>query len=198
MGEYMIIDIMKQRSSVKHFSNKEVSENDLKKILEAGRLSPSGGNEQPWIFGVIRDKNKINEVSKIAYNQEWIKSANVLIVLCTTIVEDERDGRGIQIRRFPEYKSEIENMNKELYSSLNSEEHQTKIPGTIIMLQAFELGIKSRWISYFKVKELAKLVKLPALCIPSELIALGYSDEEIQKNSKKLYEEIVFYEEYSK
>ncbi len=41
------------------FSDKKISQEIINYILEAGRLSPSGGNEQPWKFGVINDKDLI-------------------------------------------------------------------------------------------------------------------------------------------
>lgn len=55
-------------------------------------------------------------ISEIAYNQSWIKSAPLLVVLCVAIVEDSRGGRDIQKYRFPKWGKEIENMDKELYS----------------------------------------------------------------------------------
>ena len=48
------LDIMKNRRSCRSFiPGKSVSEEDLLKIVEAGRLSPSGCNSQPWKFIVV-------------------------------------------------------------------------------------------------------------------------------------------------
>lgn len=44
----MLLDILKQRKSVRKFSDKELTDQEINYILEAGRLFPSGGNEQPW------------------------------------------------------------------------------------------------------------------------------------------------------
>ncbi len=44
---------------MRDFSDKKISQEIINYILEAGRLSPSGGNEQPWKFGVINDKDLI-------------------------------------------------------------------------------------------------------------------------------------------
>jgi nitroreductase len=46
-------------------------------MLEAARLSPSGGNEQPWMFGVITDRLLIKQISKLAHGQKWIASAPI-------------------------------------------------------------------------------------------------------------------------
>lgn len=166
-------------------------------ILEAGRLSPSGGNEQSWMFGVIIDKDMIKKVAEIAYNQKWIESASFLIVLCTFIVEKERGGREIQQARFPKISGIIESMDNEIYSCLNMEEHQTKIPGTHMVLAALEHGIASTWVSYFDVDRMSMLLNLPTACIASEILAFGYPTNKKEPVKKKSLEEITFYNVFS-
>lgn len=194
----MLMDIVKKRCSVRNFEEKEISRDIIDAILEAGRLSPSGGNEQAWKFGVITDRSLIERISEVSYKQSWIKTSPLLIILCTAIVEDERGAREIQKRRFPKHREAISGMDKYLYSALNSEEHQTKIPGTHMMLQALEYGIYSTWISYFEVDKVSSLLVLPKLCIPSEIIAFGYPSEEPYPNDKKSKDEIVFFNEFDK
>jgi nitroreductase len=196
MGYKSIIDLLNKRWSVRKFKDKEISGEVIDYIVEAGRLSPSGGNEQPWLFGVINDREKIKSVSEAAYNQKWIATAPLLIILCTKIVEDERGARDIQTARFPHLKDEIVNMEKELYSSLNCEEHQTKIPGTHMCLAALEHGINSTWVSYFKVREVSQILNLPRNIIPSEIIVMGYPDEEFKNRRKKSKEEVLFINSY--
>ncbi|MTI65612.1 MAG: nitroreductase [Firmicutes bacterium] len=191
----MLLDLLKKRCSLRDFSSKDIEKEKIDYILKAGRLSPSGGNEQPWKFGVITNKDLIKKISNLAYNQKWINDANFLIVLCTIIVSDKRGGRDIQRARFPEFKDSINNMDKKLYSKLNQEEHQTKIPGTHMVLAALEQGIGSTWISYFKVEEVSKLLNLDKNCIPSEIIAFGYPKKKIKPKKKKSLDDIVFYNE---
>jgi nitroreductase len=88
-------------------------------------------------------------------------------------------------------------LDKELYSDINLEEHQTKIPGTIMMLQALEIGIYSTWISYFKVEEIKANLKVDDPYIPSEIIAFGYPDEEIIHRNKKAIKDITFYNHFN-
>jgi nitroreductase len=192
----MLIDILRKRCSIRSFEDKEIAPEMIDNILEAGRLSPSGGNEQAWKFGVITDKALIEQISEAAYKQSWIKTSPLLIVLCTTIVEDEKGAREIQKRRFPKYREAISDMDKYLYSALNSEEHQTKIPGTHMVLQALEYGIYSTWISYFEVDKVSSLIKLPKLCIPSEIIAFGYPEGEPSIRDKRCKEEITFFNKF--
>lgn len=193
----MILDLLKSRNSVRNFKDEDIPDVIIDYILEAGRLSPSGGNEQSWMFGVIDDKEIIKEISEIAYNQKWIVSAKLLIVLCTKIVQQEAGGRDIQLARYPKLSGEIKSMDDDIYSRLNLEEHQTKIPGTHMVLAALEKGVGSTWISYFDVDRLSKLMKLPNGLIASEIIAFGFPLKEQKSVSKKNLEDILFYNEFS-
>lgn len=76
----MIVELLKERYSERNFGTREVEIDIVDYIIEAGRLSASGGNEQPWKFGIINDRSMINEISKIAYNQSWIKTSSLLVV----------------------------------------------------------------------------------------------------------------------
>ncbi len=54
------------RRSVRNFSDRPVSEHLIRRIIEAGRHAPSGGNSQPWKFIVVTNKaliDRMNEVS---------------------------------------------------------------------------------------------------------------------------------------
>ena len=57
--QQLLEKVMMQRRDVRgnRFIDKEVSNNDIEKILRAGLLAPSVGFSQPWEFVVIRDKS---------------------------------------------------------------------------------------------------------------------------------------------
>lgn len=65
----MLLELLSNRCSVRNFKNKSISSDIVDLILEAGRLSPSGGDEQPWKFGVITDKELICQITELSYNQ---------------------------------------------------------------------------------------------------------------------------------
>jgi nitroreductase len=192
----MITDLLRKRSSVRRFQDKPVPEDVLQDILEAGRLSPSGGNEQPWTFSVITDRQLIARIAQIARQQEWIALSPLLIVLCTIPVPDEQGGRDIQMHRFPNYAQAIENMDQNLYWALNQEEHQTKIAGTHMALAALEHGVGSCWVSRFEVGRLSNLLKIPQGIIPSEILVFGYPSRQQLPVPKKALEAITFHNKY--
>jgi nitroreductase len=191
--EVVIVELLKSRFSVRRFQDRLVPGAVLEDILEAGRLSPSGGNEQPWAFGVIDDRALIGQVAEIAYRQQWIARAPLLIVLCTIGVPDSGGGRDIQKVRFPEYAEVIAEMDQALYWALNQEEHQTKIVGTHMAMAALEHGIGSCWVSRFDVDRLRDLLNLPTRHLPSEILVFGYPELEREPRPKKGLDEILFY-----
>ncbi len=192
----MITELLRHRFSTRTFQNRPVPGPVLQEILEAGRLSPSGGNEQAWAFGVITDPALIAQIAHTACGQEWMKHAPLLIVLCTLPVDDLRGGRDIQIQRYPAFADAIAGMDQDLYWALNQEEHQTKIAGTHMVLAALEHGVGSCWVSRFDVKGLADLLKLPESHIPSEILVFGYSEHPQKPVWKKTLKELVFFDRY--
>jgi nitroreductase len=192
----MIVNLLRKRVSARKFQDKLIPDDALHEILEAGRLSPSGGNEQPWVFGVITDPALIAQIAEAACGQMWIAKAPLLIVLCVAVVPDERGGRDIQVHRYPEYADIITQMDKELYSALNQEEHQTKIAGTHMALTALEHGVGSCWVSRFEVRRVAELLHLPEGTIPAEILVLGYAEKVQKPTGKKSLGEVVFYDTF--
>jgi nitroreductase len=193
----MIIELLQNRFSVRKYEDRPVPQEVLHTMLEAGRLSPSGGNEQPWKFGVLTDRQLITRVAALACGQTWLANAPLLIVLCAVPVEDARGGRDIQCQRYPQLADDIRKIDQDLYWMLNQEEHQTKIAGAHMALAALEYGIGSCWVSRFDVPALARLLGLPSGILPAEVLAFGYPAHIRKAPAKKFLEEIVFYNRYS-
>ena len=57
----------------------QVSDELIEQILEAGRLTPSGLNNQPWRFAIIKDKQLRMEISKLTRCSKIVQSAHILI-----------------------------------------------------------------------------------------------------------------------
>ncbi|MCF0229934.1 MAG: nitroreductase family protein, partial [Parasporobacterium sp.] len=55
-------EMLLKRESCRDFHKKPVSRDDLVKIVEAGRLSPSGCNSQPWKFIVADEPEALEGV----------------------------------------------------------------------------------------------------------------------------------------
>ena len=55
-----LFDTMKSRRTVRKFKPTPVPEEHILKILDAARFAPTSGNQQPWKFLVIRDRNRLD------------------------------------------------------------------------------------------------------------------------------------------
>ena len=64
-GRDMILELLRGRFSVRSFQKKPIAAGILQDMLEAGRLSPSGGNEQAWRFGLITNPSIIAQVAEV-------------------------------------------------------------------------------------------------------------------------------------
>jgi len=51
-----------KRRSVRNFKDKPVPDDAVKKLLEAARLAPTGGNRQPWKFVAVRNPKMIRNI----------------------------------------------------------------------------------------------------------------------------------------
>ncbi len=52
-------NVIKGRRSVRKFKSDPIPEEHLMKIIDAGRLAPTSGNQQPWKFIVVQSKKQI-------------------------------------------------------------------------------------------------------------------------------------------
>jgi len=57
-----IFEVIHKRRSVRSYTSTPVPEEHITKILDAARMAPTAGNQQPWKFLVVRDRNKIDEL----------------------------------------------------------------------------------------------------------------------------------------
>ena len=63
-------EIVDNRRSARLFTNDEVSEEQLEKILSSGSLAPSARNRQPWKFYILNAEQK-NDIMNMLF--EWDK-----------------------------------------------------------------------------------------------------------------------------
>jgi len=50
-----VIEMAKNRRSIRRFKEDIVSDDLLGKIVDAARWAPSGDNQQPWLFIIVKD-----------------------------------------------------------------------------------------------------------------------------------------------
>ena len=75
-----LLELISKRKSVRKYLDKNISDDDLRSILEAGRLAPSWMNVQSWKFILVKSQENKDLLSKLSIGQLQVKNANALIV----------------------------------------------------------------------------------------------------------------------
>ena len=79
-----IIAAIQTRRSIRQFTKEPVSDEQLDRILDSGLWAPSGKNNQPWKFAVIRDRTLKASLASLTHYSTIIENAPV----CTAIFLD--------------------------------------------------------------------------------------------------------------
>jgi nitroreductase len=77
----LIFQAIKNRRSIREFTDQPVSMDELKKIIEAAIWAPSGKNNQPWRFVTITDETIRHEIEKLTLYSHIIAGCQALIVV---------------------------------------------------------------------------------------------------------------------
>ncbi len=80
-NEPSLLASIRSRRSIRHFTKEPISDELLKQILEAGLWAPSGKNNQPWKFAVVKDETLKASLASLTHYSRVIRSAPVCIVV---------------------------------------------------------------------------------------------------------------------
>lgn len=58
-------DAIASRRNVRSFADQAIPDDDLDRILEAGRRAPSSQNGQPWDFVLVTDRDQLAELANV-------------------------------------------------------------------------------------------------------------------------------------
>ncbi len=167
-----VFTAISQRCSIRAYKTTDVEEAKLKKILEAGRLSPSASNRQDWKFIVVKNKQTRKKLESAAFGQSFIGDAPVVIVACGT------EPRTMLACGQPAHTVDV------------------SIAFAYMILQAHELGLGTCWIGAFSEEEAKKILKIPEHIRIVGMTPLGYPDQPPTQKSRKALDQIVCYERY--
>lgn len=161
------------RRSIRKYTKKQVSDNNIDKLLKAAMAAPSAGNQQPWEFIVIKDKNTLSSIKKIKPSDYvMLDHAPVAIMVCG-------------------------NLEREIYKGYWSQDCSAATENILIATQSLELG--AVWLGLYpeeyKISKIKNLIKLPEWIKPFSIISIGYPAEE-KKPSKRFNRERIHYEKW--
>ncbi len=70
--------------AVRAYTGEPVSDDIIRRILEAGRLTASSQNRQPWHFVAVRDRQVLGSLAEAAKTGPYIADAAFAIVVAVT------------------------------------------------------------------------------------------------------------------
>jgi nitroreductase len=175
-------DLILSRWSPRAFADKPVAAEDLDKIFTAASWAASSSNEQPWRFLVGHNGDDTHTKifdSLVEFNQNWAKSAPVLILtLAKTTFTKDGSNNGWAL-------------------------HDTGAAAATMCLQATALGMHTHGMAGFDKDKVRAAFELPAEYTTAAVWALGYLGEvgtlpdylqkmELAPRTRKPLSELVF------
>jgi nitroreductase len=177
-----MLETITSRQSDRRYSDKPVEKEKLGRILEAGRMSPSACNAQPWKFIVVTDPGLLKNVAqaasaKLLNMNRFVDQAQVILVI---------------VREKPNVVSKVGGTIKNKDYSLID----IGIASENICLQAKAEGLGSCMIGWFDENGVRKILGIPRDKRVELIITLGYSLSEYRTKNRKPLEEVISYEKY--
>jgi nitroreductase len=78
-----VFEAIRTLLAVRSYQDKPVPDAVVRRIVEAGRLTGSGMNRQPWRFIVIRDRETLRRLGALASSGPYVAQAPLVIVVAT-------------------------------------------------------------------------------------------------------------------
>ncbi len=168
-----VYEAVRSKRAIRQFSEKAISDDDLRRILNAGRSSGSSKNIQPWHFVVLRERERLLALSRCGQFAGHLAGANVGVALVT----------GDWRERWPvafDLGRAAQNM----------------------MLVAHELGIGSVMANIYEIEQAKALLGLPEELMCYAAISFGYpaDPQALQRpprsGAKRPLEDVVHWERW--
>lgn len=146
------------RRSIRQFIEKEVEQEKIERILQAGMQAPSAHNKQPWELLVIKNKEVFQHIAELSPYAKMAPEASVIIIVCANLRDksgnERTDGWWIQ----------------DLSACTQN-----------ILLQIVSEGLGGVWLGFYPEERNDKLkeyLKLPKDIIPFSVIPFGYGKQD--------------------
>ncbi len=86
-------DAIRARRDVRQYTDQPLTREQLERILEAGRRSPSSSNWQPWDFVVVTDRAELAELSKVWSHAGHVADSAATVALVTPVSAGDPQSR---------------------------------------------------------------------------------------------------------
>jgi len=83
-------DAITSRRNVRSFEDRPITDEELDRILEAGRRAPSSRNWQPWDFVVVTDRDQLAELAQVWRGGGHVAESAATIALVLPVLDEDR------------------------------------------------------------------------------------------------------------
>lgn len=152
-------ELAEKRYSCRKFSDKQVEDEKIEKILDTARVAPTAVNGQPYFIYVVKSKEmreKLKECSPCTFD------APVIFVICGDVVNCWRDG----------------------FSGKPRAEMDVSIVTTHMMLEAEDLGLGSTWVCRINPYKLHEMLEMPDSFYPFCILPVGYPADDAMPSER--------------
>jgi nitroreductase len=78
-----VFDAIRTLLAVRAYQDESIPEDLVRRIVEAGRLTGSGMNRQPWHFIVVRERETLRRLGALATSGSYVAQAPLAVVVAT-------------------------------------------------------------------------------------------------------------------
>jgi len=180
------------RRAVKHYDpSHEMTEAEVKELMEHAIMSPTSYNIQHWRFVHVQDEAKRKLIEDVSWGQKQVTEASMLLILCADLNAWEKDPE----RYWRDAPSEVKDFLLPMIEDYYTNHHQaqrdeclrsTGIAAMNIMLMAKGMGYDSCPMVGFDFDKVAKIINLPHDHIITMMITVGKPREEAKPRGGQL------------
>ena len=165
---------IEERRSVRKYKNREIPDDLVREVIDAARLAPSGNNNQPSTYYVIRDeetKSKLRE-NKV-FSQDFVYNAPAIVVCCVDPTAYKKHVNG--------------------WDSPNEDRaiRDLSIASSFLVLRATELGLGTCYVGWLKGEKIKKILGISKENLVPYVITMGYPAEKPKPTSRKSIDEVL-------
>ncbi len=164
-------ELIQHRRSIRKYKPDKISPEVLEKIYKAIRLAPSAGNLQAYEVFLVEDRQRLRELARAAFGQEFIAEAAVALVFCA---DPEQAA------------SRYGSRGRSLYALQDA-----TIACTFAHLAAADLGLASVWIGAFDDAAVWQAIGSPKGLKPVAILPLGYPAETPPPTARRHWKQFV-------
>lgn len=170
------LEAIRTRRAVRNWTDQSITDEQLGKVLEAGRFAPSPLNSHPWHFIVLRNKKTLEQLSPNAKHGSFVTQANVVIV--------------VTVDKQAKVDTWLAEHEQHVYSGACAIQN--------MWLAAWDMGLGACWVS-LEEKATRNILEVPDNQIIIGSLAVGYIKDAPRphvETDRRPLSELVCYEKY--